>query len=132
MRELKMGENLVLELDAKWAPEQYEDEYVGKLEQVVEAKKKAGDVKTLTGVVADEIVPAQGADIIDLTELLRRSLRGRPATEASEEAGHETASKRRRSTAANDAGEHPVKKAAAKKASSKATATIKPARRKRA
>lgn len=131
-RELKMGENLVLELDAKWAPEQYEDEYVAKLEQVVEAKKKAGDVKTLTGVVADEIVPAQGADIIDLTELLRRSLRGTPATEASGESGHVSASKRRRSTAANDAGEHPVKKAAAKRASTKATTSVSPARRKRA
>lgn len=126
-----MGENLVLELDSEWAPEQYHDEYVTKLVQVVEAKKRAGDVKTLTGVVAEEIVPAQGADIIDLTELLRRSLRGKRA-EAAEQTGHESASKRRRSTAANDAGEHPVEKAAAKKASAKAATTVKPVRRKRA
>ena len=98
----------------------------------VETRARSSVAAARLAIVADEIVPAQGADIIDLTQLLRRSLRGRPATEASEEAGHETASKRRRSTAANDAGEHPVKKAAAKKASSKATATIKPARRKRA
>lgn len=130
-RELKMGESLVLELDSEWAPEQYHDEYVEKLEQVVEAKKKAGDVKTLTGVVADEIVPAQGADIIDLTELLRRSLRGK-ASEGTEDKVDEGAAKRRRTAAANDAEERPVKKAAAKKAASNSTTSVKPVRRKRA
>jgi len=129
-RELKMGESLVMELDGPWAPEQYHDEYVEKLEQVVEAKNKAGDVQTLTGIVEDEIVPGQGADIIDLTELLRRSLRGKAGAEASAAANDE-APKHKRAHAANDA-EHTVKKAAAKKSAAKTATTVKPAPRKRA
>lgn len=126
-RELKMAESLVMELDAPWAPEQYHDEYVEKLEQVVEAKKKAGDVQTLTGIVEDEIVPGQGADIVDLTELLRRSLRGKASGAANDEPakGHKRA-------AANDSHEEPAKKAAARKSASKTSASVKPASRKRA
>lgn len=124
-RELKMGESLVLDLDEPWSPEKYRDEFREKLEALTEAKRKAGEVTTLAGVVADEIVPQGGADIVDLTELLRRSLRGKAAAEpASEE---ETPAGKRR--AANDEPA-PLKKAAAKKASAKATATVKPARRK--
>lgn len=124
-RELKMGESLVLELDAPWAPQQYHDEYVEKLERIVEAKKQAGDVQTLTGVVADEIVPEGGADIVDLTELLRRSLRGQAAATAEPA----PAGGRRRGAAANDPAAQPVRKAAARKSPAKATATVKPARR---
>lgn len=128
-RELKMAQSLVMELDAPWDPKQYHDEYVEKLEQVVEAKKKAGDVETLTGVVADEIVPAQGAEIVDLTELLRRSLRGGGKAAAADESH---AASRTRGAAANDAGEHHARKAAARKAPAKASAAVKPARRKHA
>jgi DNA end-binding protein Ku len=129
-KELKMAESLVMDLDAPWDPAQYHDEYVEKLDQLVEAKKKAGDVQTLTGIVEDEIVPAQGADIVDLTELLRRSLR----TGGKEHAGggeHEAA-KRKRTPAANDAEDQHVKKAAAKKSASHASTSVKPAHRKRA
>jgi DNA end-binding protein Ku len=59
-KELKMAESLVMDLDSAWDPAQYHDEYVEKLDQLVEAKKKAGDVQTLTGIVEDEIVPAKG------------------------------------------------------------------------
>jgi DNA end-binding protein Ku len=127
-KELKMAESLVMDLDAAWDPAQYHDEYVEKLDQLVEAKKKAGDVQTLTGIVEDEIVPAQGADIVDLTELLRRSLRTGGKNVASEE---DHAAKRSRTAAANDSGHH-TKKAAARKSSSSASTSVKPAHRKRA
>ena len=123
-RELKMGESLVLDLDEPWSPEKYRDEFREKLEALTEAKRKAGEVTTLAGVVADEIVPQGGADIVDLTELLRRSLRGK----ASAVPGDADAPAAKR-TAANDEPA-PLKKAAAKKASAKATATVKPTRRK--
>jgi DNA end-binding protein Ku len=128
-KELKMAESLVMDLDAAWDPGQYHDEYVEKLDQLVEAKKKAGDVQTLTGIVEDEIVPAQGADIVDLTELLRKSLRSGGKAAAGED---DHAAKRTRTAAANDSGSHHTKKAAAHKSSSSATTTVKPARRKRA
>jgi DNA end-binding protein Ku len=122
-----MAESLVMDLDAPWDPTQYHDEYVEKLDQLVEAKKKAGDVQTLTGIVEDEIVPAQGADIVDLTELLRKSLR----TGGKSAGGEDETPKRTRAAAANDSGHH-AKKAAARKSSSSASTSVKPARRKRA
>jgi DNA end-binding protein Ku len=127
-KELKMAESLVMDLDAAWDPAQYHDQYVEKLDQLVEAKKKAGDVQTLTGIVEDEIVPAQGADIVDLTELLRKSLRSGGKAAAGED---DHAAKRTRTAAANDSGSHHTKKAAARKSSSSASTTVKP-RRKRA
>jgi DNA end-binding protein Ku len=127
-KELKMAESLVMDLDAAWDPAQYHDEYVEKLDQLVEAKKKAGDVQTLTGIVEDEIVPAQSADIVDLTELLRRSLRSGGKSAGGEE---DHAAKRTRTAAANDSGHH-TKKAAARKSSSSASTSAKPAHRKRA
>jgi DNA end-binding protein Ku len=129
-KEMKMAESLVMDLDAPWAPEQYHDEYVEKLDQLVEARKKAGDVQTLTGIVEDEIVPAQGADIVDLTELLRKSLRGGGTSHAEGEEHH--AEKRKRTPAANDGATQHTRKAAASKSSSSATTSVKPARRKRA
>jgi DNA end-binding protein Ku len=128
-KELKMAESLVMDLDAAWAPDQYQDGYVEKLDQLVAAKKKAGDVQTLTGIVEDEIVPEQGADIVDLTELLRRSLR--PGASSDSDGGGHT-SKRRHTAAANDAGHGRVKKAAAKKSSGKSSTSVAPADRKRA
>jgi DNA end-binding protein Ku len=127
-KELKMAESLVMDLDSAWDPAQYHDEYVEKLDQLVEAKKKAGDVQTLTGIVEDEIVPAQGADIVDLTELLRRSLRSGGKSAGGEE---DHTAKRTRAAAANDSGHH-TKKAAARKSSSSASTSVKPAHRKRA
>src|SRR5512140_2562377 len=74
-RELKMAEQLVNELKDKWKPEAFHDEFREKLEQLVEAKVKSGEgehiMKPLPG--EEEVKPS--ADIIDLTELLRRSLR---------------------------------------------------------
>jgi DNA end-binding protein Ku len=128
-KELKMAESLVMDLDAAWDPAQYHDEYIEKLDQLVEAKKKAGDVQTLTGIVEDEIVPAQGADIVDLTELLRKSLRSGGKAAAGED---DHAAKRTRTAAANDSGSHHTKKAAARKSSSSASTAVRPARRKRA
>jgi DNA end-binding protein Ku len=129
-KEMKMAESLVMDLDAPWAPEQYHDEYVEKLDQLVEARKKAGDVQTLTGIVEDEIVPAQGADIVDLTELLRKSLRGGGTSHAEGEEHH--AEKRKRTPPANDGATQHTRKAAASKSPSSATTSVKPARRKRA
>ncbi|MBL0418969.1 Ku protein [Ramlibacter sp. AW1] len=80
-RELKMGEQLVLELSDDWHPERFRDEFREKLEALVEAKRQAGDVRKAP-MVEDEPAIASSADVIDLTELLRRSLQGAAATPA--------------------------------------------------
>src|SRR5512133_1514292 len=73
-REQKMAEHLVNELADKWKPETFHDEFREKLEKVVEAKVKAGQAEHIMKPIEGEEVQSS-ADIIDLTELLRRSLR---------------------------------------------------------
>ncbi|MES2563987.1 MAG: hypothetical protein V4637_14840, partial [Pseudomonadota bacterium] len=55
-------------------PESYHDEFREKLEKVVEEKVKAGKGEPIVKPIEGEEMEAS-ADIIDLTELLRRSLR---------------------------------------------------------
>ena len=116
-RELKMAEQLVSELAGEWQPEVFHDEFREKLEQVVEEKVKAGKgehvVKPLPG---EEIKPS--ADVLDLTELLRRSLdksKGKAAAANDEEAPAK-----------------PRRMAAAAKSGSRATTTTKVKPRKKA
>ena len=130
-KELKMAEQLVNELEDEWKPEAFHDEFREKLEQVVEQKVKAGEGEHIMKPLEGEEVKTS-ADIIDLTELLKRSLRkggGKAADEAAEEAP-KTASRRK---AANDE-ETPARarRAAASKSSSRATANVKPKPRKKA
>ena len=134
-RELKMAEQLVNDLEDEWHPEAFHDEFREKLEQVVQEKVKAGQgehiMKPLEG---EEVKPS--ADIIDLTELLRRSLRkggGKSEAGAEDEEAEtaEAAPKASRRKAANDE-DAPRRKAAATKTSARATASVKPKPRKKA
>jgi DNA end-binding protein Ku len=136
-RELKMAEQLVNELADKWKPENFHDEFREKLEKVVEEKVKAGEgehiMKPLEG--EDEVRPS--ADILDLTELLRRSLRkgGGAKADAQEEEEKEPARKTSRRKAANDE-ETPARArraaAASKGTGARASASVKPKPRKKA
>jgi DNA end-binding protein Ku len=130
-RELKMAEQLVKELAGKWKPEAFHDEFREKLEQVVEEKVKAGKgehvMKPLPG---EEVKPS--ADILDLTELLRRSLgKGKAAAEDADE--EEAPRRTSRHKAANDE-ETAAKprRAAAAKSSSRASTSTKAKPRKKA
>ena len=71
-RELKMAEQLVNELQDDFKPEAFHDEFREKLEQVIEAKVKAGEGEHIVKPIEGEEIKSS-ADIIDLTELLRRS-----------------------------------------------------------
>jgi DNA end-binding protein Ku len=121
-REIKMGEQLVLDLADKWHPERFRDEFKEKLEALVEQKRKAGAVKEVVELLADEITPATSADVIDLTELLRQSLKAKGGTARTAKAPRE---------AAND--ETPARRAAAaSKSTAKSRASVKPKPRKSA
>ncbi len=130
-KELKMAEQLVNELQDKWKPEAFHDEFREKLEQVVEQKVKAGEGEHIMKPLEGEEVKAS-ADIIDLTELLKRSLRkgGGKDAEPSKEAAAKPAARR---NAANDE-EAPARprRAAASKSTATATANVKPKPRKKA
>jgi len=113
-KELKMAEQLVLELEDDFKPEAFHDEFRDKLQQLVDEKVKAGEGEYVTKPLEGEEVKTS-ADVIDLTELLRQSLRKKTA-------------------AANDEEETPRRKAAASKSTARAKshAAVKPRARKKA
>ena len=130
-KELKMAEQLVKELVDKWKPNAFHDEFREKLEKVIEAKVKAGEGEHIVKPIEGEEVPSS-ADIIDLTELLRRSLgkRGGKVAEAEEAPAKGKATSHRK--AANDEPPARQRKAAARKTSSRATTSVKTKARKKA
>ncbi|MFN3355664.1 MAG: Ku protein [Pseudomonas sp.] len=75
--ELDMAKRLVEDMSADWQPDDYRDTFQDKIMALVAKKAKAGkieDVESQEG--SDE---RKSADVIDLTELLKRSLAGKPA-----------------------------------------------------
>ena len=75
-RELEMAKRLVEDMASHWAPDEYKDSFSDKIMKLVEEKAAKGQ---LHAVEEEEEVAGKGADIIDLTDLLKRSLRSRPA-----------------------------------------------------
>ena len=73
-RELKLAENLIGALASEWEPEKYTDDYQQNLERVIKAKMKGETV-----VLEDEDRP-MGAEVIDLAERLKASLRAADAS----------------------------------------------------
>jgi DNA end-binding protein Ku len=76
-REIKMAEQLVEDMSADWDPDEYKDEFKDEILRLVDRKVAAGQTETVTQPEPEEgeAVEGRGAKIIDLTELLQRSLR---------------------------------------------------------
>lgn len=106
--EMKMAEQLVQDMTGKWKPEDFKDEFKHAVMKLVDKKVKAG--KTETVIQPEEDAPEHGAEIIDLTELLQRSLKGGAKKSP---AGAAAASKKTAKPAAKKA--KPAAKSATKK-----------------
>ena len=78
--ELNMAKQLIDGMSANWSADQFRDSFKDEIMKLVEAKAQAGDTEHVTPV---EKAPGGGADVIDLTELLKRSLQGGGRKEAS-------------------------------------------------
>lgn len=106
-RELKMAKQLVEDMSADWDPNEFKDEFKDEILRLVDKKVKAGQTETVTQPEPEEgqASEGRGAKIIDLTELLQRSLRkgGGKAKAAADEGEEE------------EEDEAPPPKAAAKK-----------------
>lgn len=76
-RELKMARQLVDDMSAEWNPDEFKDEFKDEILRLVDKKVKAGQTETVTQPEPEEeqSTEGRGAKIIDLTELLQRSLR---------------------------------------------------------
>jgi DNA end-binding protein Ku len=75
--ELDMAKRLVEDMSADWQPEEYRDSFQEKIMALVAKKAKAGKIEDVESQGGSE--ERKSADVIDLTELLKRSLAGKPA-----------------------------------------------------
>ena len=76
--ELDMARRLVEDMSADWQPEAYRDSFQEKIMALVARKAKAGKIDDVESQEGSE--ERKSADVIDLTELLKRSLAGKPTT----------------------------------------------------
>jgi len=87
-RELDMAKRLVEDMSGPWNPDEYHDAFRQTILDLVEEKASKGKISVVEKVEGE--AAHKGADILDLTELLKRSLRGatapksKPAAEAPE------------------------------------------------
>ncbi|WDU65147.1 Ku protein [Pseudomonas poae] len=75
--ELDMAKRLVEDMSADWQPEKYRDSFQEKIMALVAKKAKAGKIEDVESKEGSE--ERKSADVLDLTELLKRSLAGKPA-----------------------------------------------------
>lgn len=80
--ELKMAGQLVADMTAAWKPEQYSDRFAEAVHALVKQRADAGRTEKVKPLEGDA-GPATANNVVDLTELLRKSLGSRkPAPEA--------------------------------------------------
>ncbi len=77
--ELKMAAQLITDMTAPWKAREYEDRFSVAIQALVDKKLADGDTETVAPLEQDS-VEASGSNVVDLTELLARSLsRHKPA-----------------------------------------------------
>ena len=89
--EKDMAKRLVEDMTAKWSPKDYRDTFQEKIMALVEKKAQQGKVEDVETNVGEE--RRKTADIIDLTELLKRSLGGKTNTTKAKKTSTKTAEK---------------------------------------
>lgn len=82
-KELKMAEQLVMDMSGKWNPEDFRDVFKDEVMKLVHEKAEKGEIETVTQPEESD-VSRGGAQILDLTELLQRSLKKGGSKEESE------------------------------------------------
>ena len=80
--ERDMAKRLVKDMSADWQPEEYVDTFQDQIMQLVETKAREGKIESVETPASED--EQKSADVIDLTELLKRSLNSKksPAREA--------------------------------------------------
>lgn len=74
-QERQMAEQLVEQMSTDWQGEEYRNTFNDHIMELVEQKARKGEIETVEASASDE---RSGAEIIDLTELLKRSLGKKP------------------------------------------------------
>ena len=76
--ELDMAKRLVEDMSGDWQPDDYRDTFQDQIMELVETKAREGKIENVE-TDTDEDDQRKTADVIDLTELLKRSLGGKKA-----------------------------------------------------
>lgn len=74
-KELDMAKRLVEDMTADWEPEEYRNTFEEQIMALVDQKVDAGEIEAVETEEDDEV--RHSADVVDLTELLKRSLAGK-------------------------------------------------------
>jgi len=78
--ELDMARRLVEDMSAQWSPQDYRDGFEDKIMALVDKKAHEGKIEDVETASGEEL--RKTADVIDLTELLKRSLGSKSAGKA--------------------------------------------------
>ena len=92
--ELDMARRLVEDMTTDWKPDEYEDTFTEKIMQLVEQKARAGKIEEVESADAEE--PQKASNVIDLTELLKRSLGGKVSNSGSDKSADQSTKKSNR------------------------------------
>ncbi|WP_256831835.1 Ku protein [Pseudomonas sp. Pse1] len=95
--ELDMAKRLVDDMSGDWQPDDYRDSFQDKIMALVEKKAHAGKIENIERVSDDE--PRKSADVIDLTELLKRSLGAKVGKKPAKTSGKPAPAKKPRKAA---------------------------------
>jgi DNA end-binding protein Ku len=98
--ELDMAKRLVQDMSADWKPEDYKDEFEDKVMALVEKKAHEGKIEDVETVGGEE--ERKTADVIDLTELLKRSLGGKATAKPKAKAAGKSAPAKRTKKASGE------------------------------
>lgn len=74
-KELQMAERLVEDMSADWQPDEYINTFDDAIMQLVEEKAREGEVERVQ--TTDDEASPDSSNVLDLTELLKRSLAGK-------------------------------------------------------
>jgi DNA end-binding protein Ku len=119
-RELKMAGELVKDMSSEWDPDEFKDSFKDEIMRLVDQKVEAGQTEEVTKLEpVEEHEGRSSAKIVDLTELLQRSLRkgGKAAAEDEEDEPEEKPARASRKPAAKTAARKraPTRKSASRR-----------------
>lgn len=106
--ELEMAKRLVKDMSAEWSPDEYQDSFTEQIMQLVEQKARQGKIEAVEQLPGEE--GRRTADVIDLTELLKRSLGGKPSAAKKPAAAKSKTPASKSTSAAAQASKAPAKK----------------------
>ncbi|MDB5826555.1 MAG: kulA [Variovorax sp.] len=77
--EMAMAQQLIDEMSATWSADQFRDSFQAEVMKLVESKALAGHVEQVEKVDASSALAPNSTNVVDLTELLQRSLSNKSA-----------------------------------------------------